>query len=191
MCVMTEKTFGLKSDLCMGFKKKANNVREYRINDELDYAKNAKVRIVGNNVESKVVTFEDAVNIAESLELDLIEIQNNGKEPILRIQSYEKFLYEQKKHNKKQKPTSQLKEIPLSVNIADHDLATKVAQAKRFIADGDKVKLVLSMRGRELSRREYSKESFKKFIEMMSDVAVLEAAPKDEGNKTFAILKKK
>lgn len=175
----------------MGFKKKANNVREYRINDELDYAKNAKVRIVGNNVESKVVTFEDAVNIAESLELDLIEIQNNGKEPILRIQSYEKFLYEQKKHNKKQKPTSQLKEIPLSVNIADHDLATKVAQAKRFIADGDKVKLVLSMRGRELSRREYSKESFRKFIEMMSDVAVLEAAPKDEGNKSFAILKKK
>jgi translation initiation factor IF-3 len=84
-----------------------------------------------------------------------------------------------------------LKEIQLSVNIAKHDLETKVNNAKKFIEDGSRVRVILSMKGRELSRREDNKKSILEFIVMMDEVATPESAPKDEGNKTTVILKKK
>ena len=110
----------------------------------------------------------------------------------IRIENYDKFLYEQKKMQKKAKQNkTQLKEIQLSVSIADNDLKTKANKAKEFIEDDCKVKVILTMRGRELIRREENKKSMFSFIDMMSDVAVAESVPKDEGNKTIVILKKK
>jgi translation initiation factor IF-3 len=93
-----------------------------------------------------------------------------------------------KKNKQNAKP---LKEIQLSVNIASHDLQTKVNNAKKFIEDGSKVRVILSMKGRELNRREENKRSILEFIVMMDDVAIPESAPRDEGNKTVVILKKR
>ena len=105
---------------------------------------------------------------------------------------YEKMLYELKKAAKKNKQhVKPLKEIQLSVNIAKHDLETKANNAKRFIEDGSRVRVTLAMKGRELSRREDNKKSILEFIVMMDDVAVPESTPKDEGNKTVVILKKR
>ena len=102
------------------------------------------------------------------------------------------MLYELKKAAKKNKQqVKPLKEIQLSVNIAKHDLETKANNAKKFIEDGSRVRVILAMKGRELSRREDNKKSILEFIVMMDDVAVPESTPKDEGNKTVVILKKR
>lgn len=102
------------------------------------------------------------------------------------------MLYELKKAAKKNKQhTKPFKEVQLSVNIAPHDLETKANQAKKFIENGSKVKVVLTMRGRELARRDDNKKSILEFITLLDEVAVPESMPKDEGNKTIVILKKR
>lgn len=163
---------------------------KFRVNDEIRIVGN--VRIVGEGIESKVVSMFEARKIAEELELDLVDIQTNAEVPIIRICNYEKMLYNLKKAAKKNKQQSKpLKEIQLSVNIAKHDLETKANTAKKFIEDGSKVKVILSMKGRELSRREENKKSILEFIVMMEEVAIPEGMLKDEGNKTTVILKPK
>ena len=84
-----------------------------------------------------------------------------------------------------------MKEIQLSVNIAKHDLETKANNARKFLEDGSRVRVTLSMKGRELSRREENKKSILEFIVLLEDIAVPEAALRDEGNKTVVTLKKK
>lgn len=172
-------------------KPKKNDISsKFRVNDEIRF--NGNVRIVGADIESKIVTMSEARNIANKMELDLVEIQGNLEIPIIRICNYEKMLYELKKIAKKTKQNAKpLKEIQLSVSIAKHDLETKANNARRFIEEGSRVKVTLTMKGRELSRREENKKSILEFIVMLEDVAVPEAALRDESNKTFVILKKK
>jgi translation initiation factor IF-3 len=170
--------------------KKNDFSSKFRVNDEIRVGGN--VRIVGEGIESKVATMSEARKIAEDMELDLVEIQGKSDVPIVRVCNYEKMLYELKKAAKKNKQqVKPLKEIQLSVNIAKHDLETKANNAKKFIEDGSRVRVTLAMKGRELSRREDNKKSILEFIVMMDDVAVPESTPKDEGNKTVVILKKK
>ena len=171
------------------FKSQSSKI-EYRINDEIIGVETC--RIIGDDIESKVMPFKDALSFANSQELDLIEINSNVNPPIMRVAAYDKFLYQQKKNakNSKQKP-QQLKEVQLRVNIASNDMKTKANKAKEFIANGDKVKVTLTMRGRELARREDNKRTIFEFIAMLEDVAVPEAMPRDEGNRTIVILKQK
>ena len=170
--------------------KKNDFSSKFRVNDEIRVGGN--VRIVGEGIESKVVTMSEARKIAEDMELDLVEIQGKSDVPIVRVCNYEKMLYELKKAAKKNKQqVKPLKEIQLSVNIAKHDLETKANNAKKFIEDGSRVRVILAMKGRELSRREDNKKSILEFIVMMDDVAIPESTPKDEGNKTVVILKKR
>jgi translation initiation factor IF-3 len=161
---------------------------EHRINDEIiGYP---QVRITGDNVESEIVTLSKAKEIASNMELDLVEINAKVTPPILKICNYSKFLYELKKSAKKNKQTfSQVKEIQLTVNIASHDLETKAKQAINFLNHGDKVKVVLVMKGRELTRREENKRSINMFVELVNGFGTVESQ-KDEGNKTIVILKK-
>ena len=118
---------------------------------------------------------------------------DNEKDIIVNLyKDLDKMLYELKKSAKKNKQQAKpLKEIQLSVNIAKHDLETKANNARKFIEDGSRVRVILTMKGRELSRREENKKSILEFIVLLEDVATPEAAPRDEGNKTTVILKKK
>jgi translation initiation factor IF-3 len=174
----------------MAKQKKNDFSSKFRVNDEIRFKGN--VRIVGDGIESKVVSMTEANEIADEMGLDLVEIQGKLEIPIIRICNYEKMLYELKKTAKKNKQTIKpLKEIQLSVNIAKHDLETKANNARKFIEDGSRVRVTLSMKGRELTRREENKKSILEFIVLLEDVAVPEAAPRDEGNKTFVTLKRK
>lgn len=171
--------------------KNKNNFQKpmLRINDEIRWD---KVRIVGEGIESKVLSLNEAKAIAKTMNLDLIEINHSTEIPIVTVANYDKFLYDLKKSAKKNKQhIKPMKEIQLSVNIASHDIETKVNQAKKFIKDGSKVKVTLTMRGRELARRDENKKSLLEFITLLDDVAVPENMPKDEGNKTVVILKKR
>ena len=174
----------------MAKQKKNDFSSKFRVNDEIRF--NGNVRIVGDGIESKVVSMAEANEIADEMGLDLVEIQGKLEIPIIRICNYEKMLYELKKVAKKAKQNVKpLKEIQLSVNIAKHDLETKANNARKFIEDGSRVRVTLSMKGRELTRREENKKSILEFIVLLEDVAVPEAAPRDEGNKTFVTLKRK
>lgn len=174
----------------MAKNKNVLNMPKFRINDELHGTYD--VRIVGEDIESKIISLSEAKKIANDMEMDLIEINSNVNPPIMKIASYEKMLYEMKKAMKKNKQNVKpMKEIQLSVNISEHDLQTKVNNARKFIEGGNKVKVVLSMRGRELVRREENKRSILEFIVALENVAIPEAQPRDEGNRTVVILKKK
>ena len=174
----------------MAKQKKNDFSSKFRVNDEIRFKGN--VRIVGEGIESRIVTMAEASKIADEMELDLVEIQGNLEIPIIRICNYEKMLYELKKSAKKNKQSAKpLKEIQLSVNIAKHDLETKANNARKFLEDGSRVRVTLSMKGRELSRREENKKSILEFVVLLEDVAVPEAALRDEGNKTVVTLKRK
>ena len=158
--------------------KKNDLSSKFKVNEEIRFRGN--VRIVGDGIESKVVSIDEARKIAEGMELDLVLINPNGQEPILKICNYEKMLYEMKRAAKRNRQVAKpLKDIQLSVNIAKHDLETKANNAKRFLEDGCRVRVTLTMK------------SILEFIVMLEDVAVPEAAPRDDGNRTSVILKKK
>jgi translation initiation factor IF-3 len=172
-------------------KQKKNDLSsKFKVNEEIRLSGN--VRIVGDNIESRIVSISEARSIAESMELDLVLLNSNGSEPVLKLCNFEKMLYEMKKMAKKNKQTAKpLKDIQLSVNIAKHDMETKANNARRFLDDGCRVRVTLTMKGRELSRREENKKSILEFIVMLEDVATPEAPLRDDGNKTSVILKKK
>jgi translation initiation factor IF-3 len=170
--------------------KKENKLSiSFKINDEIKGYD--LVRIVGDNIESKVVSLSDAKKLALSMGLDLVEFNTKPNPPIMKICNYDKLIYELKKNEKKKKQNSiPIKEVQLSVNIATHDIETKAKQSISFLSKGHKVKVILTMKGRELTRREESKKSLLEFLVMMEDYATIESL-KDEGNKTIAIIKKK
>lgn len=168
-----------------------------RINDEINYDE-ARVIYKEKNGEdcendfNEVMKVSKAKKIADSKGLDLIEINSKANPPILKIYDYTKYIWELKQIEKrKKKNIVDTKEIQLSVNISKHDMETKAKHAKEFIAKGEKVRLVLTMRGRELSRREESSKSFYEFLDLMGDGISYDSAPKNDGNKVIAIIKKK
>lgn len=180
--------------------KKQNSIVEPRINyeikghDEVRLIYKEHKDSVSENDFNKVVPWKEAIRLSKEKGLDLIEINPKSHPIIVRLEDYSKYLYDlkrQMKHNKKK--TQTLKEIQISVNISMHDLEIKANKAKEFIEDGDKVKVVLTMKGRELLRKEESKKSFYQFIQIMIDsgIATFDCAPRDEEKRCYVIFKKK
>ena len=166
---------------------------EPRINGEITGCN--EVRLVykseGEN-KSVIIPFKEALNRASREGKDLIEVNGKANPTIVRIEEYSKYMYELKKqlkNNKKVQTT--VKEIQLRTNIASNDLNVKANKARKFIMDEDKVKVVLTMKGRELTRREESEKCLYEFVEILSDISVPEAFPREEGNKCTVVLKKK
>lgn len=149
---------------------------------------------VSENDFNKVVSWDEAVKMSQKMRLDLIEVNSKTNPIIVKLEDYSKYLYNLKKQLKqKNKNTVSLKEIQITANISMHDLQIKVNKAKDFISNGDKVKVVLNLKGRELTRREDSKKTFYQFIELMLDSGLVsfESAPRDEEKKSIVIFKKK
>ena len=175
------------------FNKNVNDdlVSKFKVNDEIKHRGN--VRIVGDGIESSIIDISEARKIANEKELDLVEIQSKSDLPIIRICNFEKMIYHLKKEQKEAKQRNKakpLKDIQLTANIASHDLETKANNAKKFIADGSKVRVILTLKGREMSRREENKKPILEFIVKMEGVSNVEQL-RDEGNRTIAILKPK
>lgn len=174
--------------------KNNKNTAEYRVNKEISGYSVARV-IYNENTEedfNEVMTINKAVWFAKTHDLDLIEINPKSDPPVIRIADYQKFLYNIKKKQKANKTTSQVvKEIQLKTNISDHDLKIKEKKATEFLTKGNKVKVVLKMKGRELSRKEESKKCLYQFISDLSEVSTPETMPKDNGGNSIVILKLK
>ena len=126
----------------------------------------------------------DALKLAEEAGVDLVKIAPTAKPPVCKIVDYGKFKYEQtrkEKEARKKQKVIEIKEIRLSPNIDTNDLNTKVNAARKFIQKGDKVKVTLRFRGREMAHVQSSKKILDVFAEKLADIAVVDRAPKMEG----------
>lgn len=136
----------------------------------------------------------DAMKMAEEAGLDLVKIAPTAKPPVCKIVDYGKYKYEQvrrEKEAKKKQHVIEVKEIRLSPNIDTNDLNTKINNARKFLTKGDKVKITLRFRGREMAHMNQSKHILDDFAQVLSDVAVIEKAPKVEGRSMTMFLTEK
>lgn len=137
---------------------------------------------------------KEAMRLADEAELDLVKIAPKAKPPVCKIIDYGKYRYElarKEKEAKKKQKTVEVKEIRLSPNIESNDLNTKMNAARKFIAKGNKVKITLRFRGREMAHIASSKHILDDFAENMSDVAIVEKKPKQEGRSISLVLAEK
>lgn len=140
------------------------------------------------------ISIHEALDIAYDKKLDLVLVAPNAEVPVCKLMNYGKYKFEQAKREKeakKKQKTFELKEIRITPNIEEHDFGFKCKNAKKFIEDGDKVKITVRFRGRELNYVKQGEIALNKFIEELSDVAVPEKKPILEGKNMFIILAKK
>jgi len=151
-----------------------------------------KVLLIGpEGQQLGVMSSREAQLKANEYELDLMCVNPNGNPPVCKILDYGKFKYEQKrkaKLAKKNQKVVEIKEIQLTPQIGIHDMETKARAAKGFIADGNKVKVGVRFKGRQLSHTEVGEEVLDKFIEMLAEVAMIEKAAVLDGKWLIAVL---
>ena len=136
----------------------------------------------------------ETLQLAEEAGVDLVKIAPTAKPPVCKIVDYGKFKYEQtrkEKEAKKKQKVIEIKEIRLSPNIDTNDLNTKINAAKKFLSKGDRVKVTLRFRGREMAHMAASKHILDDFAEALADVSVVEKAPKVEGRSMTMFLTEK
>lgn len=134
---------------------------------------------------------KEALNLASQQGLDLVEVAPQADPPVCKIMDYGKYVYQQKKKQqeaKKKQVQIQLKEVKLRPKTDEHDLNTKMNHIRRFLSKGDKCKVTINFRGREVIHKEQGEEVLNFIISSLEDVAKVEQAPKFEGRNMFAIL---
>lgn len=159
------------------------------INEQI---RDREVRVIGQDGEQLgIMPPKDAMKIAREAGVDLVKIAPTAKPPVCKIVDYGKYKYEQlrkEKEAKKKQKTIEIKEVRLSPNIDINDLNTKCNAARKFLEKGNKVKVTLRFRGREMAHIDDSKHILAGFAERLDDVAVVEKAPKMEGRSMMMFL---
>ena len=154
-----------------------------------------EVRLVSESGEQLgIMSSREALKLAREADLDLVKIAPNAKPPVCKIIDYGKYKYElarKEKEAKKKQKTMEVKEVRLSPNIDTNDLNTKANQARKFITKGDKVKVTLRFRGREMAHVNYSKQILDSFYEKLEDIAVIDKNAKMEGRSMVMFLSQK
>lgn len=162
------------------------------INEQI---RDREVRLIGEDGEQLgVMSSREAMKIAEEAELDLVKISPKAKPPVCKIVDYGKYKYEQtrrEKEAKKKQKTVELKEVRLSPNIDTNDLNTKMNNARKFIGKGNKVKITLRFRGREMAHMNQSRHILDDFAKALEDIAVVEKPSKLEGRSISMVLTEK
>lgn len=162
------------------------------INEQI---RDKEVRVIGEDgAQLGIMSSREAMKLAQEAELDLVKIAPTAKPPVCKIIDYGKYRYElarKEKEAKKKQKTVEVKEVRLSPNIDVNDLNTKVNNAKKFIAKGNKVKVTLRFRGREMAHVQSSKHILDDFADMLKEVASIEKAPKMEGRSMSMVLTEK
>jgi len=150
------------------------------------------VRLVGEKGEQLgIMPLVEALAIAKRKNLDLVEVAPDMAPPVCRLMDYGKFKYEQTKKERearKNRKVSELREVRIRPKIGDHDLEAKVNTAKKLIGEGDKVKVSVVFRGREILHPDLGLELINKFVNMIGDIAQVEQAPLQEGNRLHLVL---
>ena len=171
---------------------RCKTISDLMINEQI---RDKEVRVIGADGEQLgIMSSRDALKLAQEAELDLVKIAPTAKPPVCKIIDYGKYKYEQirkEKEAKKKQKIVEIKEIRLSPNIDTNDLNTKMNATRKFIAKGNKVKITLRFRGREMAHMQTSKHILDDFAEQVADVATVEKAPKLEGRSISMVLTEK
>ena len=172
--------------------RRCTTISDLMINEQI---RDKEVRLIGEDGEQLgVMPARDALQMAKDAELDLVKIAPTAKPPVCKIIDYGKYRYElarKEKEAKKKQKTVEVKEVRLSPNIDTNDLNTKVNNAKKFIGKGNKVKVTLRFRGREMAHVQSSKHILDDFAALLEDVAVVEKPAKMEGRSMSMVLTEK
>lgn len=167
-------------------------ISELFINEQI---RDKEVRVIGTDGEQLgIMSAKEALKLAEEAGVDLVKIAPTAKPPVCKIVDYGKYKYEltrKEKEAKKKQKVIETKEIRLSPNIDTNDLNTKINAARKFLTKGDKVKVTLRFRGREMAHMANSKHILDDFAEALSDVATVDKAPKVEGRSMAMFLTEK
>ena len=154
-----------------------------------------EVQLIGDEGEKLgVVSLKEALEIAEEKKLDLVLVAPNAKPPVCKIMNYGKYKFDQakkEKEAKKKQKIAEVKEIRITPNIEEHDFGFKSKNARKFIEDGNKVKITVRFKGREVNNSKLGEDVLNKFIENLSDIANVDKQPKLEGRNMFIMLSKK
>lgn len=163
-----------------------------RINEQI---KSDTVRLISNDGDQLgVVSLQDALNKADNVGLDLVEISPNTNPPVCKILDYGKYIYEKQKlekKNKKKQHVIHVKEIRVRPNTGDHDLLTKLSRAKKFLEAGDKVKITVMYRGREMARQDMGVDTLNRVVDILDDFAEIDKQANMEGRRLSIILSPK
>jgi translation initiation factor IF-3 len=167
-------------------------ISELMINEQI---RDREVRLIGEDGEQLgIMSSRDAMKLAKEANLDLVKIAPTAKPPVCKIIDYGKYRYEQarkEKEAKKKQKVIEVKEIRLSPNIDTNDLNTKVNQARKFVSGGNKVKVAVRFRGRELAHTAVGKTILEDFAQKLSDIAVIDKPAKLEGRSMVMFLAEK
>ena len=151
-----------------------------------------RVQLIDDEGQNRgIVSIEDALRAAEDAGLDLVEIAPNSEPPVCKITDLGKMKYQSQKkaaEARKRQKTIEIKEIKMRPNIDDHDYETKMKAARRFFDDGDKVKVTLRFRGREMAHMELGMKLLNRVREETTEIAKVEAEPKLEGRQMMMVL---
>ena len=171
--------------LCM----EGTTISDLMINEQI---RDKEVRLIGENGEQLgIVSTREAMKLAEDAGLDLVKIAPTAKPPVCKIVDYGKFKYDQlrkEKEARKKQRTVEIKEIRLSPNIDTNDLNTKMNAARKFITKGDRVKITLRFRGREMAHMNQSRYILDDFAQELSDIAAVDKPSKVEGRSLVMFL---
>ncbi len=171
---------------------RCKTISELKINEQI---RDKEVRVIGTDGEQLgIMSSREAYKLAQEAELDLVKIAPTAKPPVCKIIDYGKYRYEmarKEKEAKKKQKTVELKEVRLSPNIDTNDLNTKINAAKKFISKGNKVKVTLRFRGREMAHVQNSRHILDDFAKELEEIATVEKAPKLEGRNMSMVLTEK
>ncbi len=173
--------------------RRCSNIKELQINEEIRDKEVRLIDVDGNQIG--IVPIKKALDLAYERNLDLVKVAPNAKPPVCRIMDYGKYKYElakKEKEAKKKQKIINVKEVRLTPSIEEHDLKVKAKRANEFLQNGDRVKVSVRFRGRELGHTEIGKEVLMKFAELTSEYGAIEKQPKLEGrNMVMFIVSKK
>ena len=171
---------------------RCTKISDLMINERI---RDKEVRLISQSGEQLgIMSSKEAMRLAREADLDLVKIAPTAKPPVCKIIDYGKYRYElarKEKEAKKKQRTMEVKEVRLSPNIDKNDLNTKANQARKFLSKGDKVKVTLRFRGREMAHVNYSKQILDSFCEILEDIAVVDRRPKMEGRSMVMFLLEK
>ncbi len=141
-----------------------------------------------------ILSLQEALLLAESTQLDLVEVSPTAVPPVCRIMDFGKFKYQQSKklqEAKKKQVQVQLKEVKLRPKTDEHDLQFKIKHVRRFLEEGNKAKISVVFRGREITHMELGQAALDKFVNELQDIALIEVRPKMEGRNMYIIVSPK
>jgi len=154
-----------------------------------------EVRVIDSDGKQVgILPLKEAMKIAEEQGLDLVAVSPNSSPPVCRIMNYGKYKYQQNKRlqeARKHQTVIQVKEVKVRPRTEEHDFQFKLRHVKRFLGEGDRVKISMLFRGREIAHPEFGKDLLARFVEELKDLAIVEQAPRLEGRNMVMILSTK